>query len=33
MCNCNYKEKKCVNNHVWYIDKYNKIRIGNPHQF
>ena len=31
-CNCEYKDKACKNNHVWYQDKGN-IKQGDPHEF
>ena len=30
-CDCVYKDKQCVNGHIWYVDKDGKIVQGDPH--
>ena len=32
ICNCNFNDKKCKNNHTWYTDRKGNIKIGNPHK-
>ena len=31
-CNCVYNDKKCANNHTWYLNRDGEIRNGNPHK-
>lgn len=31
-CNCEFRDKACKNNHVWYINKDGKITEGDPHE-
>ena len=30
-CNCQYKDKACKNNHIWFTDLDGTIRNGDPH--
>jgi hypothetical protein len=31
-CYCVYNDKKCSNDHVWYLERNGKIKVGNPHK-
>jgi len=31
ICPCGYSDKKCKNNHIWYIDREGLSKVGNPH--
>jgi len=31
ICNCHWADKKCNNNHCWYIDRDGEIKVGKPH--
>ena len=31
-CYCVYNDKKCSNDHIWYIQRDGKIKVGNPHK-
>jgi len=31
-CNCEFNDKACKNNHVWYTNKDGKITEGDPHE-
>lgn len=32
ICPCSHSDKKCNNNHIWYLDRDGKIINGNPHK-
>jgi hypothetical protein len=31
-CKCTFKDRQCVNGHVWYINKHGSITTGDPHE-
>jgi len=31
ICPCGYSDKTCSNGHVWYVDREDLVKIGNPH--
>lgn len=30
-CQCSFSDKKCVNGHIFYVNRQGEIKIGNPH--
>lgn len=32
VCPCVYNDKKCKNEHIWYIKRDGKVVVGNPHK-